>query len=421
MVAFRGPGPLRSVPVVERLTQMGPGDPTTRLRLVNARIALAAFTERPVVGWGLNSFRQLYARHFDPANLTNDPRFADKVHNVYAEILAEQGLLGFLAYLVCVGYLFVVLWPARTAAEWLLMAGLAGYLFQNAFLFDMPTARLVAAVLLGVIASRDPRGWRMAWPGGRGARVAMAGAAGALLLYAASLGWLLALSRTASDVAYDLPRSAASPAVVEQELDRFLARRSFFNREALIEMSRAAEVQPGGARPSPELLRILHRALLQDFDARPNDYQLGLRILKAASDLSAYDPSYAGAFAHDLPRVTALAPLRPETYMLAGSLAFREGRIEEGQRKYLAAARLNPGLAFPYWALGRELFLAGRPLAARPYVETALAKGFAYGSPGGLTTLIRLYHALGDTARAAAYVREAARSQPSVLDSALTQ
>jgi hypothetical protein len=106
--------------------------------------------------------------------------------------------------------------------------------------------------------------------------------------------------------------------------------------------------------------------------------------------------------------------------MLAGSRAFREGRIEEGKRNYLSAVGINAEFAFSYWALGHDLVGAGRPAEAQPYIEKAIVHGYDWRSPGGVTTLIRVYHAVGDTAQASHYAALAARTFPGVLDSTIT-
>ena len=143
--------------------------------------------------------------------------------------------------------------------------------------------------------------------------------------------------------------------------------------------------------------------------------------MKLASDLAVRDTSYRAEFRRYHDRVVALAPRRPEAYLITGEFAFREGDVAEGQHQFEAAAHLNPALPVPYWVLGSELLKAGRPREAQPFVEEALSRGFEYRSAPGLTTLIRMYHAVGDSARAAHYVAVARVVAPSVLDSTIAQ
>jgi hypothetical protein len=145
---------------------------------------------------------------------------------------------------------------------------------------------------------------------------------------------------------------------------------------------------------------------------------VGIDLLRLASVTR--DSAAQELFDASWPRVRALGPLRPEAYFLAGERAFRRGDLIEGRKQYLIAARLDSALAFPWWALGRELVLAGQAQEARPYIERAMAQGFDARSPGGVLTLIRLYHAVGDTGRAHSYVRVAEVAFPSVLDSSIT-
>jgi tetratricopeptide (TPR) repeat protein len=191
-------------------------------------------------------------------------------------------------------------------------------------------------------------------------------------------------------------------------------------REVLGELSRTGFRRMQGDQEGLALERELFSALRQDFDSRPNDYQTGVHLLQLASDLEAREPAGQGYFATYLPRVEALAPRRLEASLLAGAHAFRLGDVAEGRRQYERAARLNPKLAFPYWALGRDLVHAGLPVQGRPMIEEALRLGYDFRSPGALTTLIRLYHGVGDTARAREFVGIARNMFPAVLDSSIT-
>ncbi len=75
---------------------------TTRLPLWLA--ALCMFSDSPVEGHGPGSFLLLYQtclRSWQAAHLlTVDPRLTPWAHNLFLEILAEQGLLGFIAWMI---------------------------------------------------------------------------------------------------------------------------------------------------------------------------------------------------------------------------------------------------------------------------------------------------------------------------------
>ena len=65
--------------------------------------ALAMFRDAPVLGHGPNTFVLHYRAYLDalqlPAWIHVDPRVTPWAHNLYLELLAEQGVVGFLAFL----------------------------------------------------------------------------------------------------------------------------------------------------------------------------------------------------------------------------------------------------------------------------------------------------------------------------------
>lgn len=104
-------------------------------RVVNRRLAIKAFHERPVFGYGLGSFGA-YAQRSDP-NLYPPSKGNATVNNEYLEILAETGLAGALALIGFVGALayqgvraFAVM--NKEQRVWLAAAGvtLTAYLIQ---------------------------------------------------------------------------------------------------------------------------------------------------------------------------------------------------------------------------------------------------------------------------------------------------
>lgn len=416
---FRDSATIRSIPGVSRLVRAGLDDPTTRFRIVTAGVALEGFRDRPILGWGPNNFVYAYQRHFDPANLTNDPRFSDKAHNAFLDLLCEQGIVGLLIFAAFLGYLVLLLVRSRSPGRGLLLSGLIAYLVQSAFVFDMPETRMASMVLFGLIAREDPHG--VSW--GVGPKGHWRPILAVLWVALVAHGVVLARTLTQSRAAATVLRADALRAGDEEEAwrraSRLVGQASFMNRELLIDLARGTRGLPPNSPVAIAFTAHLARGVRTEFDRRPNDYRLGIELLKLASDASVRDTSYRSLFREELPRVAALSPRRPECYLLAGEFAFREGRLEDGEREYRAAESLNPALPFSYWALGRELLASGRAEAARPQIEEAIARGFDYRSAAGLTSLIRLYYALDDSVMAVHYVGIARATFPSVMDSTI--
>ena len=161
-------------------------------RLTVNRVALDAFTERPILGWGPDNFAIAYERLAPPAATAHSTAYFDQSHNKVLEELATSGILGALAYLSIWGYLLSVfirklrfLESGRRLFTALAGAGLAAYFAQNLFLFDTPGTlpQLLLLMSFAVFIDSLPLGEEgrrrlipvPSWPAGMARAVAAAG------------------------------------------------------------------------------------------------------------------------------------------------------------------------------------------------------------------------------------------------------
>lgn len=126
-----------SIPVVARVASISLNDPTTMSRLFIWKNSLAAFTERPILGYGMENFEYVYNRFYDPQIVAEE--WFDRSHNVYIDQLIHGGVIGFLLYLFILLYAFYATWQyARRErfAGMLFFFLLLTYAIQNFFVFD---------------------------------------------------------------------------------------------------------------------------------------------------------------------------------------------------------------------------------------------------------------------------------------------
>jgi O-antigen ligase/tetratricopeptide (TPR) repeat protein len=102
-------------------------------------MAIKGFLERPILGWGQESFNFVFNKFYDP-RMYNQEQWFDRAHDVVLDWLVAGGLLGFLAYASMYVALLYYVWRKRshmTAVEKGLITGLiAAYIFHNLFVFD---------------------------------------------------------------------------------------------------------------------------------------------------------------------------------------------------------------------------------------------------------------------------------------------
>lgn len=99
--------------MVRRLTGLTLTDTTFTTRFEAWRVAWRAFRDNPVFGMGFENFQVAFARYY-PARIDDiggSPLW-DRGHNLYLDLLASVGVLGFLAYMaIWVAYF----WSVRSA------------------------------------------------------------------------------------------------------------------------------------------------------------------------------------------------------------------------------------------------------------------------------------------------------------------
>ena len=93
-------------PVVQRLAFASIGGRTTQTRLAAWRAGIQGIAERPVLGWGPESFIVPYGKY--GAGAATSARAHDRAHNEFIEEVTTKGLLGAVAYVAIWVLTFVV-------------------------------------------------------------------------------------------------------------------------------------------------------------------------------------------------------------------------------------------------------------------------------------------------------------------------
>jgi O-antigen ligase len=148
---------IRSNAVFSRLADISLTAGATRFTIWG--IAWEGVKERPLLGWGQENFNLVFNKYYDPSLYAQEPWF-DRVHNIVLDWLIAGGFLGALAYFSIPGAALYLMWSARgrelfSPSERSVLTGLlAGYFFQNLFIFDQIVTYLYYFSILAYIASR---------------------------------------------------------------------------------------------------------------------------------------------------------------------------------------------------------------------------------------------------------------------------
>ena len=153
--AFRGSDLIKNSEL-GRLTNF---NVASRTRFIAWEIAWKGFLERPVTGWGFDTYHILFNKHYNPESL----RFGyyetwfDRSHNTIMDVLSMTGIFGFVTFAAIFSALFVSVYRAHKK-KWIeipftavLLALPVAYFVQNLFVFDHPAAFSMSYFLFALV------------------------------------------------------------------------------------------------------------------------------------------------------------------------------------------------------------------------------------------------------------------------------
>ena len=136
------------------------------------KMSIQGFKERPILGWGQESFNLVFNKYYDPRMYKQEPWF-DRAHNVFFDWLIAGGILGLLAYLSLFAAALYYLWffrkdnhPFSIREKSIVTGLLAAYFFQNIFVFDQLVSYLLFFSVLAFIHTHvaEKELWEFVFP-----------------------------------------------------------------------------------------------------------------------------------------------------------------------------------------------------------------------------------------------------------------
>ncbi|MCX6799556.1 MAG: O-antigen ligase family protein [Candidatus Falkowbacteria bacterium] len=135
---------------------------TAQTRLLAWQIGLKGFKAHPVFGWGPENFQDVFDNYYNPQFLDYgfNETVWDKPHNNLVEVLAESGMVGFVAYLAifftAIRFLISLIKKEEYESQKIFLIALAGGLIafegQNFFSFFTSDSLLMLMSSLAFIA-----------------------------------------------------------------------------------------------------------------------------------------------------------------------------------------------------------------------------------------------------------------------------
>lgn len=406
---------VRRIPGVGKLvrTTLSEGG-GVRTRFIAWEIALQAFRDRPLTGYGPENFYYAFNLHYNPESYRYGvyETWFDRSHNTLLDVLAMTGLLGAVTY---VALFAAAVWTierkirAGEMRRWegMLAGGmLLAYVLQNLTVFDSHASYLYFYLTLAYVASRKRDGAPAAAP-------ASARAHGAIGMGIAAMTGAIALGVFTNVLPYEANRHgligtsllrlrgdvAGGIAAYERGLATPTPHKADLRADAAREIADLLQTRPYPPETAaPALAWAIAR--VEENRAERTEVYDGLLLGQLLIAQAQYDPSAAARAREVLEAARPLSPDRQQLVFALVQLALMEGRaqdavalLEESLAKEEAVRDVHWNLALAYHATGNM------PAAARA-VTRARELGYQWRSAEDVLLAVQIFRGAGDFAQA---------------------
>ena len=139
-IIFKNSNFVKTSPVLSRFSTLTTENIKSQGRYYVWPMAIKGIGEKPFFGWGQEGFNYVFNKNYNPAMYSQEQWF-DRAHNTILDWAIAGGLLGLIGYLSLFVAVLYCLWKKNgdylSVVDKSLLTGLlAGYLFNNMFIFD---------------------------------------------------------------------------------------------------------------------------------------------------------------------------------------------------------------------------------------------------------------------------------------------
>jgi len=365
--------------ILRRVTEVADfwGSASVRERVLNWNIALKAFREKPIFGYGPENYAAAFNKYYDFRVGVSEPWF-DRAHSQPLDTLATGGIVVFSFYLLCLSaviFLIFKLSKEKKLLSFILASLFLAYFVQGFFLFDVPEIYFGLFLFFAYLVYLTPR------PNiSVNQRVNHRPISGYVLIPAALLS--LFLIYATAFVPYKA--NAAVFQFFRFSENRLYERAEPFLREAfsikspytywevrkragwqlfnVLEYEVSEKTPPEQIEAVKEMYGFVTEELERFIEARPTDpqiyYVLGRVYRVGYEKLGVDDLGKAEAV---FQKAVALSDLRVDYFNEYAKVLVLQGKFEEGEKLVKDyVARVDFYDYFPFVTLGHFYFVAGK-------------------------------------------------------------
>ncbi len=347
------------------------------------KINWEGWKDKFLLGWGRSSNDYTFARYYDPITASYEDVWFDKPHNKILEVGGDSGIFGLLSYLTIIGGAVVVLWKKRKSlsdSSLVLIAFIAAYFIQNAFLFDSQGSYLWWYSILGFISyisfkENKQKNKKYQTINQNYLIILIVGTT--ILGFAFIQGNIKPAMAARRGVRGLRSEYQGQPANITLPIyQSALKLNTFGTQEIINEMNRGFNIihQKLG---DEGLLPYLDFAIQEEekiYQKRPDDLKNNLILASLYQSKSNFDSIYINQAEKIYQDFIKQAPNKFEGYFELASLSFRKGEFDKMIEYTNKAISLNPDYYRPFWEAAKIHFLGGQKEQGRILLARAISQ-----------------------------------------------
>jgi len=357
------------------------------------RIGLEGFKERPILGWGWESFSYIFQKYYVKPVPGEGTTYFDRSHNQLIDILSLNGIVGLGAYFALWGALYWMILrrmkrstDVRQRGTLLLLIGVfTAYFLQNLTVFDTPAPLIMFYVLLAFayfLCNEEEYSQQISTEKTSRLRplhaVPLSFLIGVIAVYAIYEFNIKPYMASAETVAA-LRLAQRDPMSSLEHFKRALSSHTFTNYENRLQLAKyaLASLQQGGSMTDgkKDLLDFAIKEIQKNTKEHPLDVKNYYALSALNRVASEYDAAALERAEEALKRAAELAPMRPETFSETLQLYVQKLDVEKSKEwAGKVAEHVNRGEA--HYQLG-QLYLRRKEFASMlTEMQTALKEGY---------------------------------------------
>lgn len=382
---------VQHIPILNRFSSLT--DTTASTRVMAWKIALRAWQDHPLLGWGPENFNIGFNKYYNPRLLEFSyyETWWDRPHNMALEVLLHTGLVGLTVYISIFVYVIVWLIRRKTIFDRIFASGFLIYFAQNLFVFDTPSSLILFMIMLSFVSPRAP-GILNLQPETKVATTSkkkyfLTGVSFIFIAASALMIWKFNWQPFVASSAMLKAALHASDKSDVESIDLFrkaLLLPTPYKEETRIQVAQITNgILSKKTIPSekfPEFFSFAEREIKANIARHPRHTYYNFMLGRLYTEALNYDLSYAQLAEESFARAIELSPLRQQIQFGLAKLFVDLGRNDEAIKIYKRALEFAPKVGEAHWFYAVLLQDKGEiEMAKKEMIEAA---NLGYTPPG---------------------------------------